>query len=110
MALEESGEFICRISEDIPAIVSEIETGKVNLVLLDVSLTNSAWEGHGVSGVELCQILKKRSPRRLAVLLATALATSDGESLLRISGADGYLEKPVFDSALLIAKVRELLT
>jgi two-component system, cell cycle response regulator DivK len=97
------------ISEDVPAIVSEIEAGNVDLVVLDVSLTNSEWEGHAVSGVELCRVFKRKSPRQLPVLLATGLATSDGESLLEISGADDILEKPVFDSTLLIAKVRKLL-
>jgi two-component system, cell cycle response regulator DivK len=110
LALEGSGDFSCVISEDVLAIVSEIEAGNVDLVLLDVSLKNSEWEGHAVSGVKLCRIFKKKSSRRLPVLLATGLVASEGESLLGLSGADGYLEKPVFDSALLIAKVRELLT
>jgi CheY-like chemotaxis protein len=44
------------------------------------------------------------------VLLATAHAMSgDRERLLESSGADGYLEKPVYESAQLVAKVRELM-
>jgi len=44
------------------------------------------------------------------VLLATAHAmTGDRERFLRTSGADGYLEKPVYDAALLVEKVRELM-
>jgi CheY-like chemotaxis protein len=42
------------------------------------------------------------------VLLATAHAMSgDRERLLESSGADGYLQKPVYDSAQLVAKVRQ---
>ena len=79
-------------------------------MLLDISLTNAQWEGQFVNGVELCQILKKRSPRRLPVLLATAHAMSgDRERFLEASGADGYLEKPVYDSALLVEKARQLM-
>ena len=63
-----------------------------------------------LNGVELCQLLKKNSPRRLPVLLATAHAMSgDRERYLEASGADGYLEKPVYDSAMLVARVRELM-
>jgi two-component system, cell cycle response regulator DivK len=109
MALERAGGCTCVISEDVPAILEYVSAGEIDLVLLDVSLNNSEWEGRPISGVELCRILKEKSPRRLPVLLATAHAMSgDRERLLESSGADGYLEKPVYDSALLVEKVRSL--
>ena len=110
MALERAGGYSCAITEDVPAILAEVEAGEVDLILLDVSLTSAEWEGQLVNGVELCQIFKRKSSRRLPVLLATAHAMSgDRERFLKTSGADGYLEKPVYDSALLVAKVRELM-
>lgn len=110
MALERAGGFSCLITEDVPGILREVATGEVDLVLLDVSLTNAEWDGRNVNGVELCRLLKEKSPRRLPVLLATAHAMSgDRDRLLESSGADGYLEKPVYDSAQLVAKVRELM-
>jgi CheY-like chemotaxis protein len=110
MALERAGGFSCLITEDVPRILEEVQTGGVDLVLLDLSLSNAEWEGHLVNGVELCRILKEKSPRRLPVLLATAHAMSgDRERFLEASGADGYLEKPVYDAAMLVAKVRELM-
>jgi two-component system, cell cycle response regulator DivK len=110
MALERAGGYSCLITEDVPTILAEVEAGKADLVLLDVSLSNAEWEGRPVNGVELCRILKQRSPRRLPVLLATAHAMSgDRERLLAASGADGYLEKPVYDSALLVEQVRQLI-
>jgi len=55
-------------------------------------------------------MLKGKSPRGLPVLLATAHAMSgDRERLLESSGADGYLEKPVYESALLVEKVCSLI-
>jgi CheY-like chemotaxis protein len=66
------GGYSCTVTEDVPEMLKEIEAGEVDLVLLDVSLTNAQWEGQLVNGVERCQILKKKSPRRLPVLLATA--------------------------------------
>jgi CheY-like chemotaxis protein len=35
--------------------------------------------------------------------------SGDRERFLESSGADGYLEKPVFDSAVLIQRVRDLI-
>lgn len=44
------------------------------------------------------------------MLLANAHAKSgDRERFLEASGADGYLQKPVYDSAMLVSKVRELI-
>jgi len=110
MALERVGGYSCLVTEDVPEMLKEVEGGRVDLVLLDISLTNAQWEGQLVNGVELCQILKKRSPRRLPVLLATAHTMSgDRERFLEASGADGYLEKPVYDPALLVEKARQLM-
>jgi two-component system, cell cycle response regulator DivK len=110
LALERAGGCKCVISEDVPAILGHVSSGEIDLVLLDVSLNNSEWEGRPIGGVELCRILKEKSPRRLPVLLATAHAMSgDRERLLESSGADGYLEKPVYDSTLLVEKVRSLI-
>jgi CheY-like chemotaxis protein len=110
MALERAGGCSCIISEDVPAILQHAASGEIDLVLLDVSLTNSEWEGRTINGVELCRMVKEKSPRRLPVLLATAHAMSgDRERFLESSGADGYLEKPVYDSAILVEKVRSLI-
>ena len=47
--------------------------------------------------------------RRLPILLATAHAMEgDRQRLLAASGADAYLEKPIYDPQVLIAKVEEL--
>ena len=98
------------VTEDVPLILEEVKAGRVDLVLLDLSLTNAEWQGKLVDGVELCRILKEKSPKHLPVLLATAHAMAgDRERFLEASGADGYLEKPVYDSAALVAKVRELM-
>jgi CheY-like chemotaxis protein len=111
MALERAGGFDCVATEDVPFLLREVRAEKVDLVLLDLSLTNSEWEGQLINGVELCRLLKRNSPRHLPVLLATAHAMAgDRERFLEASGADGYLEKPVYDSAILVAKVRELMS
>jgi len=110
LALERAGGFSCVVTEDVAGILREVAAGEVDLILLDVSLSNAECDGRRLNGVELCRLLKEKSPRHLPVLLATAHAMSgDRERLLQSSGADGYLEKPVYDSAQLVAKVRELM-
>jgi two-component system, cell cycle response regulator DivK len=110
MALERAGGCSCLISEDVATILQHVSAGEIDLVLLDLSLNNSEWEGRPINGVELCRMVKAKSPRRLPVLLATAHAMSgDRERFLEATGADGYLEKPVYDSAFLVEKVRSLI-
>jgi two-component system cell cycle response regulator DivK len=113
MALERAGNFECVVSEDVPRILADVEAGRVHVAVLDVSLSNAQWQGRPIDGVELAQLLKKAAAgagRTFPILLATAHAMSgDRESLLAASGADDYLEKPVFDAQFLVDKVRRLL-
>jgi two-component system cell cycle response regulator DivK len=110
MALERAGGFECLITENVPEILAEVAANRVDLVVLDVSLSNAEWQGRLIDGVELGRLLKERSSRRLPVLLATAHAMAgDRERLLRASGAEDYVEKPVYDAQQLVDKVRRLL-
>jgi two-component system, cell cycle response regulator DivK len=111
MALERAGGFECLVTEDVPVILAEAEAGRLDLVLLDVSLSNAEWDGHPIDGVELGHLLKERSLVPLPILLATAHAMAgDRERLLAASGADDYVEKPVYDAQRLVDKIRGLLS
>lgn len=113
LALERAGGFTCWISEDAEQILGAVNNGRVDLAIVDVSLSETRWEGRPIDGVELSRILKDaaaRAGRRLPVLLATAHAMAgDRERLLAASGADDYLEKPVYDADVLVNKIRRLL-
>ncbi len=114
MALERAGGFSCQVTEDVQVMLREVEAGKIDLAILDVSLSGTTWQGRPVDGIELAQLLKQRAAshagRPLPVLLATAHAMAgDRERLLAASGADDYLEKPVYDAAQLVEKIRRLL-
>lgn len=110
MALERAGGFECVVTENVPEILAELEADRIDLVVLDVSLSNSEWEGQPIGGVELGRLVKERAPRPIPVLLATAHAMAgDRERLLRASGAEDYVEKPIFDAQLLVDKVRQML-
>ena len=109
MALERAGGFTCTVTEDVDEILRQVEAGNIDVAILDVSLSESRYRGEPVDGVVLAQMLKQRVPK-LPILLATAHAmTGDRERLMTASGADDYLEKPVYDAQLLVDKVKGLL-
>ena len=110
MALERAGGFKCLVTEKVEEMLAAIEAGGIDVAVLDVSLSGTEWEGRPIDGVELARLLKQRAPRPLPILLATAHAMAgDRERLLAASGADDYLEKPVYDAKQLVERVRRLL-
>ena len=111
MALERAGGFTCLVTESVEEMLGHVEAGRVDLAVLDVSLSGTEWNGQLIDGVELGRLLKQRSPRRLPILLATAHAMAgDRERLLAASGADDYMEKPIYDPQELVEKVQRLLS
>lgn len=110
MALERAGGFACLVTENVGEMLAAVGAGRVHLAILDVSLSGTEWEGRQIDGVELAHLLRQRAPGRLPILLATAHAMAgDRERLLAASGADDYLEKPIYDAQQLVGKVRQLL-
>ena len=110
LALERAGGYSCVVTENVPEILALVRAGGIALAIVDVSLSAAEWEGRILDGVELTRMIKAASPGRLPVLLATAHAmTGDRERLLETSTADDYLQKPVYEAAVLLTKVRALL-
>lgn len=82
-----------------------------DLILLDVSLRDSRFEGRAVTGVEICQLLK-RDPATAAVpvVLATAHAMrGDDEKLVAESGAEAYVAKPIIDHQAFMEQIRHVM-
>ena len=79
-----------------------IQRDKPDLVILDLMLP-------GLSGMELCKILRERSEtERLPVLMLTAKAGEADRVVGLEMGADDYLTKP-FSPRELVARVRAIL-
>ncbi len=105
--LERRGGFTVTVTESAPAVIEAARRGDVDLIILDVSLTNTSWQGEPVNGIELCRILKA-DPATAGVptVLATAHAMrGDAESFVTQSGADGYVSKPILDHAAFIQQM-----
>jgi CheY-like chemotaxis protein len=110
MALERAGGYSCIVTEDADEILAAVAGGGISLVLLDVSLRGTQLDGKPIDGIELAKLLKQQAPGRLPILLATAHAmTGDRERLLAASGADGYLQKPIYDAQQLVDTVGRLI-
>jgi len=99
------------VTEDPALVFERARSGAVDLIIMDVSLSNSEWEGTPVDGLEISRRLK-RDPEagKIPILLATAHAMKGSrESFLRSSGADDYISKPIVSADELIARIQALI-
>src|SRR3989442_9671259 len=89
-------------AEDGEQALSLLQREKPNLVILDLMLP-------GLSGIELCKILRQRSDTsRLPILMLTAKAGEADRIVGLEMGADDYLAKP-FSPREMVARVRAIL-
>jgi len=112
LALERAGKFRCLQGRSAEEVLELTRSGGVDLVLLDISLANFTFGGQAVDGLVLSRLIKDDpATSHIPILLATAHAMEgDRERFLAASGADDYLQKPIFDPAVLVEKVRHLLS
>src|SRR4051794_33807087 len=104
---------IFRLSGCIDAIFEEngddilniIRNSPIDLVLMDITLTNSTLHGDPVDGLELTRQIKKLEGKAggangmtpPVVLLTAHCMTGDADRFLNASGADAYIAKPLQD-------------
>ena len=111
LSLERSGGFRCVQGRSAEEVLELCRTGDIDLILLDISLAGFTYKGQSIDGLVLSRLVKDDpTTRHIPVLLATAHAMEgDRERFLAASGADDYLQKPIYDPAELVEKVRGLL-
>ena len=96
--LEKRAGCVVTLTEDPAEVLELLRGGDVSLLILDVSLRHSKWQGRPAGGVEICQLVRAQALPHVPILLCTAHAMrGDGERLLRESGADDYVAKPITD-------------
>jgi len=110
LALERAGGFEVSLSEDVEAILLQVRESAFDALVLDVSLRNCRYQGRLIDGLELAQLIRQiPEGKPLPILLATAHAMEgDRQRLLAASGANAYLEKPIYDPNILITKIRDI--
>lgn len=110
VVLTRKGGYEVLVSEDVPEILRMAREEGLTCIIMDVSLTNSQWEGEKVDGVFITKLLKADpATAKVPVMLATAHAMSgDREKFMRESGAEGYLSKPIHDPDAFIKAVHEV--
>jgi len=111
MILGRKAGFDVSVTEDPAVVVEAARRGDVDLIVMDISLSNSTWHGQPVDGLAITRLLKQDAATRVVpVLLATAHAMKGSkEKFLADSGADDYVSKPIVNSDDLIVLVRTLL-
>jgi CheY-like chemotaxis protein len=99
-------------TEDVEEILQLTSTGQVDIVLMDVSLCRSVYEGKSVDGIRITQLLKSNPQTApIPVILVTAHAMEgDRELFLANSGADGYIAKPVVDHEYFVSEVKKAIS
>lgn len=97
-------------TENVEEVLKFAVSGEVDVILMDVSLANSVYEGQPVDGIKITQMLKANpETAELPVILVTAHAMQgDRENFLKQSGADGYISKPVVDHQKFIDQIISL--
>ncbi len=108
--LVKKGGYEVVVSEEVEEILRLAHEGDLAAIIMDVSLSRSSYEGHKVDGIFITQMLKKdETTRQIPVLLATAHAMfGDREKYLKLTGAEGYIAKPIHDPATLIEAVKSI--
>lgn len=109
--LRKRGGYTVIHSQDVDEILQLVNGGGINVVLMDVSLSQSHYQGQAVDGIRITQLLKADpTSQAIPVILVTAHAMQgDREAFLAESGAEGYIAKPIIDQQGLINQIAALL-
>ena len=108
--LIKKGGYEVLVSEEVDEILRLAREADLKAIIMDVSLSRSSYQGQKVDGIFITKLLKgDEATRGIPVLLATAHAMfGDREKYLELTGAEGYISKPIHDPAALIEAVKSV--
>ncbi|MGI8932677.1 MAG: response regulator [Phormidesmis sp.] len=97
--LEKLGNHKVRLTHKAEDVFKHCRSGLIDLVIMDVNLPGTFWQGKEVTGVELSFLLKSQTETaQLPIVLLTACATYNNQSrLLSDALADHLCTKPITD-------------
>ncbi len=95
------------VTEDVDEILSLSRSRSIDLIIMDISLNNSRFEGKLVDGLAITRMVKS-DPKStdIPVILASAHVLEEhGHRMIQETGANDYISKPLVDHQILIQKV-----
>ncbi|HIK15259.1 MAG TPA: response regulator [Leptolyngbyaceae cyanobacterium M33_DOE_097] len=109
--LMKRGGLAVKHTEDVEEVMQIAQAKEADIILMDVSLARSVYQGKSVDGIQITQMLKQDpETAHLPIILVTAHAMQgDRENFLKQSGADDYISKPVVDHESFINQIMALL-
>lgn len=109
--LTKRGGMAVKHTENVEEVMQIAQAHDADIILMDVSLAHSVYQGEAVDGIKITQMLKSNPDTAdLPIVLVTAHAMAgDRENFLAESGADGYISKPVVDHQEFVDQIRALI-
>ena len=109
--LTKRGGLDVKHTENVDEVMRIAQGKEADIILMDVSLSRSVYQGKSVDGIKITQMLKSDpNTASLPIFLVTAHAMEgDRENFLKQSGADGYISKPVVDHQYFVDQIMALL-
>ncbi|MCS6814937.1 MAG: response regulator [Cyanobacteria bacterium] len=109
--LTKRGGYAVKHTEDVEEVLRIARSHEVDLILMDVSLAHSVYQGRAIDGIRITQLLKADpETATLPIILVTAHAMQgDRENFLNQSGADGYISKPVVDHEQFVDQIQAMM-
>lgn len=97
--LTKRGGLVVKGTENVDEVIAIARSGDAKIILMDVSLANSYYQGEAVDGIKITQLLKADNETKdIPIILVTAHAMQgDKDNFLAESGANSYISKPVVD-------------
>lgn len=110
MILTRRGGLQVKNTEDVEEVLKIASSGEIDLVLMDIALSQSIYQGISVDGVKITQLLKANpTTANIPVMLISAHAMeSHRQQFLQDSGADDYVVKPILDQLEFVERVKNL--
>ncbi len=110
--LTKRGGLIAKHTEDVETVMELAQSKQADLILMDIALANSYYQGQAVDGIQITQMLKANpETANLPIILVTANGGAhDREYFLNKSGADGYIPKPVIDHKAFVEEIKAKLS
>lgn len=103
--------FYAIILEDGDVFFQKLNSEKFDLILMDLSLKNTYFEGEKVDGVTLSRMVKENDAlKHIPIVLVTAhLVDHHSKHLFNESLADDFVIKPIGDVNLFIDKIERII-